>query len=90
MEPQDNTNECHHPRSLSLAISFLDAYQPLNEEKATLVNRLRDRVRNNPSRQDVLNLAAAVDDSEFRLRRGSVRKLPALARRIRESAPTTS
>lgn len=86
MDTQEMTPEHHHRRSLNLAVSFLDEYHPMNEEKATLVNGLRDRVRSNPSRQDVLNLANAVDHTEFRLRRGSVRELPGLARRIRDAA----
>lgn len=89
MENQEMTPEHHHHhRSLSLAVNFLDAYQPLSEDKASLVSQLRDRVRTNPSRQDVLNLANALDNTEFKLRRGTVKTLPGLAKRIRDAAQT--
>ena len=88
MHPEEATTDCHHPRSLALAIRFLDEYHPASEDKLNLVHGLRDRIRNNPHPQDVLNLAKAVEGTPFVLRRGVVRHLPGLARKIRNSAGT--
>jgi hypothetical protein len=86
MHQEESTTDCHHPRSLALAINFLDAYHPASEDKISLIHGLRDRVRGNPNPNDVLNLARAVDSTPFVLRRGVVRRLPGLATKIRYSA----
>ena len=87
METTEKVNDCEHRRSLSLALHFLDEYHPVSTEHLNLVNGLRDQIRHDPQRQDVLNLAAAVENADFALRKGVVKRLPGLAKRIRNSAP---
>lgn len=86
METTEKVNDCEHRRSLSLALLFLDEYHPVNADSLSLINGLRDQVRHHPERQDVMNLATAVEGADFALRRGVVKRLPGLARRIRNSA----
>ena len=88
MQIEESTTECHHRRSLDLAISFLDQYHPAEEQKLNLVNGLRDRVRQEWHPQDVLNLAKAIENTPFVLRRGTVRQLPGLARRVQDAVET--
>ena len=88
MQTEESTTECHNLRSLDLAISFLDQYHPAEEHKLKLVNGLRDRIRHERRPQDVLNLAKAIENTPFVLRRGTVRQLPALARRVRNAVGT--
>ena len=86
MEIQETATEHHRTRSLDLALSFLDEYHPVAEDRLALVHATRDRVRSRPTSQDILNLAAAVEGADFSLRRGTVKKLPGLVRRIRDAA----
>ena len=75
-----------HRRSLRLTLDFLDAYHPVSGERMSLVNGLRDQLKSNPTRADVLTLADAVETTPFTLRRGVVKALPGLAAKIRRAA----
>ena len=88
MPCEEEKTGCEHRRSLRLALDFLDAYHPVSGERMSLVNGLRDQLKNNPTRADVLNLADAVETTAFTLRRGVVKALPGLAARIRRAAIT--
>ena len=80
------TEDCDHARSLDRALNFLDQYHPVPEEKMSLVHGLRDQVRNNRNRMDVLRLADAVEGTTFELRHGVAKALPGLSEKIRSAA----
>ena len=73
-------------RSLSLLLDFLDAYGPAAPGVRKRVAELRDRIRREPTRPDLESLALVVEGTAFALRRGTVRRLPALGRRLRACA----
>ena len=85
----NTVEECTEPaneRSLKGVLKFLEEYHPASPEKMSLVHNLRDRIRNNPRREDLMNLADAISDTDFTLRRGVVKALPGLVGRVRHSA----
>ena len=75
--------DTEHQRSLNNILTFLDAYRPASQEKASAVEALRDRIRQHPHRQDVLALADSIQGTPFTLRRGTIKALPGLATRTR-------
>ena len=70
-----------HRRSLNNILGFLEEYHPVSSEKLSLVTTLRDRIRKNPQKEDLMDLANAIQDTDFALRRGVVKTLPGLASR---------
>ena len=85
----NTVTECAEPanqRSLKGIINFLEEYHPTSPEKMSVVTTLRDRIRTNPQKEDLLDLADAISDTGFALRKGVVKTLPGLASRIRSSA----
>ena len=84
-----SVTECAEPaiqRSLRGILGFLEEYHPVSPEKMSLVTILRDRIRSNPRREDLMDLANAISDTDFTLRKGVVKTLPGLASRVRNSA----
>ena len=75
--------DTEHQRSLNKILTFLDAYRPTSQEKASAVEALRDHIRQYPHHQDVLTLADSIQDTPFTLRRGTIKVLPGLATRTR-------
>ena len=47
MPCEEEKTGCEHRRSLRLALDFL-AYHPVSGERMSLVNGLRDQLKNNP------------------------------------------
>ena len=68
--------DTEHQRSLNKILTFLDAYRPVSQEKASAVEALRDRIRQHHHHQDVLTLADNIQDTPFTLRRGTIKALP--------------
>ena len=83
---QEETTGNTRRRSLGKVISFLDAYQPAEPEKLSLVNNLRDRLRQDPNRENALSLAWALEGTPFALKRGVIKPLPGLVNRVARSA----
>ena len=80
----NSVTECAEPasqRSLRGILGFLEEYHPVSPEKMSLVTTLRDRIRSNPRREDLMDLANAISDTDFALRKGVVKTLPGLASR---------
>lgn len=74
-----------HRTQLQRVLDFLDAYHPADPTQASLVSALARQARNTPTPGLLHELACQVDRSPFRLRR-TIRLLPGLAQRIRDTA----